>query len=88
MSTRLHISQILSYYTDNQKSIDVAGSTISECLDCLVKEYPALLNIVQSSDGSVVSYIAVFKDKESDVPEKLDKFVSDGDEYYVEYHPG
>jgi hypothetical protein len=88
MSTRLHISQILSYYTDNQKSIDVTGSTISECLDCLVKECPRLMNIIQSSDGSAAGYIAVYINKDCDTPERLDKPVKDGDEYFVEYQPG
>jgi hypothetical protein len=88
MSIRLHISQFLSYYINNEKYVDVKGNTISDCLDFLVKEFPALLNIVQSSDGSVASYIAVFKDKDSDIPEKLNKPVSDGDEYFVEYQPG
>ena len=88
MSIRLHLSQFLSYYVNHEKYVDVKGNTISDCLDFLVKEFPGLLNIVQSSDGSVASYIAVFKDKESDILEKLDKPVSDGDEYFVEYQPG
>ena len=88
MSIRLHISQVLSYYINNEKYVDVRGNRISDCLDFLVKEFPALLNIVQSSDGSVANHIAVFKNRDSDVPEKLNKPVVDGDEYYIEYHPG
>lgn len=88
MSARLHISKILSYYTNNRKYIDVTGDTISECLDYLVKECPGLLNIVQSQDGSIASYIAVYINRDSDTPERLDKPVKDGDEFFIEYQPG
>jgi hypothetical protein len=88
MNIRLNVSRFLSYYTGDQKCIDVKGATVGECLDCLVKKFPVLLDIVQSSDGSVASYIAVFKNQDGETPEKLDSQVEDGEEYFVEYQPG
>ena len=88
MSVKLNIAPILSYYADNQKSVEVKGNTIGECLDYLISKFPDLGVIIDTQSGKLAGFITVFFNKENAATQDMNKPVKDGDELSVEYQPG
>ena len=88
MSVKLNIGPALCYYTDNKVSVEVTGSTVGECLNYLIRQYPDLKVIIDNHIGKLVGFITIFLNKESIVIHDLDKSVRDGDQLTIEYQPG
>jgi molybdopterin converting factor small subunit len=85
---KLNIAPILSYYTDNQKSVDVQGNTVFECLTYLIRQFPDLGVIIDTQSGKPAGFINIFLNKENAATQDMNKPVKDGDELSVEYQPG
>lgn len=85
MSIKLNISPVLSYYTDNQKSFEVKGNTVSECLDSLASQFPDLKSVIDFPNGRPASFIHIYINKEDRIIDDVFKPVEDGDEIDVEF---
>ncbi len=79
MSIEIKISPVLAQYTNNQQVARVNGSTVGECLDHLVKQFPDLKQSLFDKSGRVHRYIDVYINGESAYPEELAKSVKAGD---------
>jgi molybdopterin converting factor small subunit len=73
----IKIAQILQQYTDNKEIVSVEGSTIRECLNNLVKQYPETRKWIP--DANKISMIIVLLNKELVLPDKMDQKVSPTD---------
>ena len=79
MSIEVKFSPIFIRYTNNQQAAEVSGSTVGECLDHLVKQFPDLKTIIFDKHGKLHLYLDVYVNGESAYPEELVKPVKDGD---------
>jgi molybdopterin converting factor small subunit len=83
MSVTINLNPTLSSLANNQKVVEVNGSTVGECLDELVKQFPKVKPLLLDKNGKLHNYVEVYVNQESSYPEELDKQVNDGDELHV-----
>jgi molybdopterin converting factor small subunit len=75
----------LSHYTDGQQVVEVNGSTVGQCLDHLVKQFPSIKPYLFDKDGKLHSDIDIYANGRSIYPEELAKMVNDGDELDITF---
>ncbi len=63
--------------------VEVSGSTVGECLNHLVKQFPGMKKQLLTKTGSLSENIIISVNGESPYPEQLAKPVKDGDELNV-----
>ena len=83
MSIKVKICPTLSRYTNNQQAAEVNGSTVGECHDHLVKQFPDLRQALFDKNGRLYRYLNVYVNGESAYPEELVKPVKDGDNLHI-----
>ena len=79
MSATIEISSIFGRYTNNQLSIKVEGSTVGECLEDFLKQYPDMRKIVLNKDGKLRHNYDIYINGKSAYPLEMSKPVSEGD---------
>ena len=83
MSIEVELSSIFAWYTKNQRVVKVKGSTVGECLDDLVKQFPTLKKLIFDKKGGLHHYYDIFINGESAYPQELAKPVKDGDKLNI-----
>lgn len=83
MSVRINLHPNLLQFTNDQAIVEVNGSTVGECLDELVKQFPQIKRGLFDKDGKLLNYVDVYVNYESSYPEELAKPVKDGDELHI-----
>ncbi len=83
MSIKVNIRPGLQHFTSDQEIIEVNGSTVGECLNHLVRQFPGIKEGLFERNGKVHDYIDIFVNGESSYPEEMTKPVKDGDELYI-----
>ncbi|HXU46532.1 MAG TPA: MoaD/ThiS family protein [Thermoanaerobaculia bacterium] len=80
MSVTLHIPTPLRRFTGEQGEIQIAGATVAEALRDLVRQHPALERHLFTPEGTLRSFVNVFKNEE-DVRflDKGETPIADGD---------
>ncbi len=86
MSVKIHLDIILRYYIINAPEIvEVNGKTVGECLNHLVKQFPAIEKQVFDKDGHIADYLSIYVNGEAAYPEELARSVKDGDELHIQH---
>ncbi len=85
MSVKINISSILAQYTNDERVVQVNGSTVGQCLDHLVKQFPGIAPCLFDKDGKLHSDIDIYANGKSTYPEELAKLVNDGDELHITF---
>ena len=83
MSIEIKITPAFSRFTKNQRSAEVTGSTVGECLDHLVAQFPGLKQVLFDKRGKLHRYLDVYVNGVSAYPEELAKPVKDGDKLHI-----
>ena len=83
MSIKLNLSSVLSYYINNQQSVEVNGNTVGDCLDNLANQYPELKKVIFTQDGKLADFIDVCINEKDAFSYGLSKPVKDGDELSI-----
>ncbi len=84
MKIEIHIPQTLQHKTDGKKVVEInSGETVGDCLNELIKMYPALKDDLFKSDGKLKDHIEVYLNMQSTYPEELLKKVKDGDKIHI-----
>jgi molybdopterin converting factor small subunit len=83
MSVSVEISPIFSRYTGNQVNLKANGSTVGECLQDLVRQYPDLKKVILDPDGNLYHSFDVFINGQSAYPKPMARPVKDGDKLYI-----
>lgn len=73
----------LQQFTNNQDVVEVNGSTVGDCLDDMVRQYPSLKKALFDEHGQLLSYVIFFINREYAHPAELTKPVNDGDELTI-----
>jgi molybdopterin synthase sulfur carrier subunit len=85
MSVRIDIPLLLRHLTDGATTAKVKGSTVGDCLNHFVKQYPKTKRRLFDKDGKLLRYVEVYVNKATTYPEELAKPVNDGDEISIVY---
>jgi molybdopterin converting factor small subunit len=79
----VNIHQALRHITNNQATVEVAGTTVGECLTELVHRFPEIKGKLFDKKGKLLNYIDIYVNAESSYPEELAKPVNDGDKLSI-----
>ena len=80
MAIKVDVGQ-LSFYTDNQRIVEVNGGTIRECLENMVEKFPELK--LFDKDGSLLLYWGICVNGNMVYPNELNNPVKAGDELSI-----
>jgi len=83
MGVKINIHQNLQHLTNDQDIVEVSGSTVGQCLDHLVKQFPGIEKELFDKNNKLLSYVEIYINEESAYPDELAKPVKDGDELYI-----
>jgi molybdopterin synthase sulfur carrier subunit len=83
VSVKINIHPFLSQHTNNQDVVEVNGSTVGQCLQQLVAQFPELRPWLVEKDGKLNRLVEIYVNVESSYPEELAKPVKDGDELHI-----
>ena len=78
MSIKIKMSQILQQFTRNEDTVEISGSTVGECLDDLIRQFPDIKKWLFDKNGILVALIII--NGETAYPKDLNRPVADGDE--------
>ena len=83
MSVKVNIHPTLHYLTNDTDIAEVSGSTVGECLNDLIKQFPDIKPGLFDKKGKLLNYADIYVNLESAYPEDLAKPVKDGDEIHI-----
>jgi molybdopterin converting factor small subunit len=83
MSITLHLHKTHRQYTGGLETLEIAGSTIGECLDKLIERFPGMQDALFTSEKKLKSQIEIYLNMQSAYPDELKRPVKDGDDVYV-----
>ena len=88
MSIKIGIPPYLQLFTNNMEAVEASGSTVSGCLNHLVKQFPGIEKMLFAENSELLDYVGVYVNGKDTYPEQLAKPVNDGDELYILYVGG
>lgn len=80
MSVQIKISLFLQRLTNGVTVAKVNGSTVGDCLNHFVEQFPGTKELLFDKDGKLLAYLDVYVNGRSTYPEELTKQVNNGDE--------
>lgn len=83
MSVKINIPPFLQHLANDVKVAEAKGSTVGECLNDLVNQFPHMEELLFDENGNLVRHVDVYVNGESAYPEDLAKPVNDRDELYI-----
>ena len=83
MSIKVGISPSLQSFTNNMAVVEVNGSTIGECVNHLVKQFPSIENILLVKNNKLFGPVGIYVNRERNITRELDKSVENGEELYM-----
>lgn len=83
MSIKVNIHPVLHHYTNDQEVVEVNGTTVGECLQDLIKQFPDMERALFNKYGKLLNYVDIYVNLRSSYPEELAKPVNDGDEIQI-----
>ncbi len=86
MSIKVNMSSPhLRQLTHRPEPVEVNGSTVGECLQHLVKQFPEIEKRLFDKHGQLLNYAYLFINGKGTHPTDLGKPVKDGDELTIGY---
>jgi molybdopterin converting factor small subunit len=64
---------------------EVNGSTVGDCLDNFVRQYPGTKKRLFDKNGKLLRYVEIYVNGETTYPEELARQVNDEDEISIVY---
>ena len=83
MSIKVNIPYFFQYLADGVEVAEANGSTVGECLEDLIKQFPNIKQLLFTKSGKLDMFRDIYVNGESIYPEGLAKPVKDGDELYI-----
>jgi len=83
VAVKVHLHLTLRQFTNGEEIVEVAGSTVGECLKTLVKRYPAMESSLFGKNGKLSNIVEIYVNLQSAYPNELAKPVKDGDEIHL-----
>lgn len=83
MGILVNIHRTHRQFTHGRDKVEVQGSTVGECLNALVDQFPDIAGVLFYQDGSLRQHIEIYINADSAYPDELIKSVVDGDEISI-----
>lgn len=83
MPVKIHIHTTHRQHTNGLEVVSVEGSTVGECLNQLIKQYPGMEKALFAKKDKLLNNIEVYLNHASAYPNELAKPVKDGDEIHL-----
>jgi molybdopterin converting factor small subunit len=83
MAVRIHIHTTHRQFTNGLEVVSVEGSTVSECLNQLVKQFPGMEKALFAKKDKLLNNVEIYLNHASAYPNELVKPVKDGDEIHL-----
>lgn len=80
MSIKMSLPPTFERYTNDADVVEVKGSTVGQCIDNLVVQFPEVKKALFDKEGKLHRNLDIYVNKENSYPELLVKPVKDGDE--------
>ena len=83
MGIKINLYPFFHQYANGQQVVEVNGSTVGQCLDQIVTQFPEIKQELFDKDDKLYSYLDIYINGQSAYPEELGKPVKDGDELHI-----
>lgn len=83
MPAHIHIHKTHRQFTNGLELVTVEGSTVGECLNQLIRQFPGMGKALFSKKDKLQSNVEVFINDATAYPNELVKPVKDGDEIHL-----
>jgi molybdopterin converting factor small subunit len=80
MPVKVHIHLTHRQFTNGQDVVAVEGTTVGECLNHLIRQYPGMEKALFAKKDKLLNVVEVFVNHAAAYPNELGKPVKDGDE--------
>lgn len=85
MSIKIDIPSYWLPLTNNRAVVEVSGSTVGECLNQMIKQFPDVAQRLFDKNGQLFGDLGIYVNGADAYPEELAKPVKDGDELHIPY---
>ncbi len=82
-SVKINIPSYMRPFTGKAEVVEVSGSTVGNCLNYLVEQFPGIKGQLFSENGDLFENIIISINGEAAYPEQLVKAVKEGDELNI-----
>jgi molybdopterin converting factor small subunit len=79
MSVKVHIHTTHRQFTNGLEVVDVEGSTVGDCLNHLIQQYPGMEKALFVKKDKLRNNVEIYLNHASAYPNELVKTVKDGD---------
>ena len=79
----MKLHTMLQQFADGKEEVIVEGKTVGECVNDLIRQYPAVKNELFDRRGRLLGFFDIYVNAVSSYPEELKKAVNDGDEITI-----
>ena len=83
MSVKVYIHTTHRQFTDGLKVVSLEGSTVGECLNHLIKQFPGMEKALFAKKDELLKNVEIYLNHTSAYPNELVKPVKDGDEIHL-----
>jgi molybdopterin converting factor small subunit len=83
MNIKIHLYSSLQRYAGNKRIVEVNGTTVGECLDDLVRQYPSMAPMLFDDTGKSLDKVFISINLESTYREKMNAPVKKNDDLYL-----
>jgi len=83
MGVKINLHQTHRSYAGGLEVVETEGSTVGDCLNDLIAQYPGLKEKLFDTKGKLRNTIEIYLNMESAYPDELKKKVESGDEIYL-----
>ena len=80
MSVQIDIPPLLRHLADGATTATVGGSTVGDCLNDFVRQYPRTKKWLFDKNGKLLRFAEIYVNKVTTYPDELPTPVKDGDE--------
>ena len=83
MPVKVHVHATHRQYTNGLEVVEVAGGTVGECLNHLIKQYPGMEKALFAKKDKLLNIVEVYVNHTSAHPNELVKPIKDGDDIHL-----
>ena len=83
MAVKVYIHKTHRQYTEGLEVVEVDGNTVGDCLNHLVRQFPAMEKALFSKRDKLHNTVEIFVNHASAYPNELMKPVNEGDDIHL-----
>jgi molybdopterin converting factor small subunit len=80
---KVHIHQAYRQFTNGLDFVEVEGNNVRDCLDQVVKQFPAMKEALFDRMGKLLNVVEIYVNMKSAYPDELGAKVRAGDKIHI-----